>query len=288
MIKRAAIAAVIAAANVGMLGIASSAAAVATTTATASATAAATVPPTGAAAAIESDARAAIAQAWQHYQQDVQTEQELVEVQIVQAGQPQQDKLLWRRIQFGAQGQKVSIKFVGPAADAGLGLLVERDASAGDQIWLRLPSWSSGRKILGNRETKYFAETAVTFEDSKQLIGEQTAQFDYRYQGAVIVATPKPGVVSGYARREISLNGQGVPSRIVYFDGDGQQIKTLSFEDISFPAPGRWRANRIVIRHQQQNSQTVLKIRKRQFNLAMSDILFTLAYMAEAEHAKLD
>jgi hypothetical protein len=245
----------------------------------------------GQCAAEERDARAAIAQVWQHYQQGVQNEEELVDVQIAQIGQPVQEKLLWRRIQFGAQGQKLSIKFLAPGADVGLGLLIERNVNAPDQVWLRMPSWSAGRKILGNREAKYFAETAFTFEDSKQLIGEQTALFDYHYQAGqadVIVATPKAGVTSGYARREITLGPQGAPVRIVYFDADGQLIKTLTFEEISFPAPGRWRANRIVVKHQQQQSQTVLKIRQRQFNLAMSEALFSLPYLLEAEHAKRD
>ena len=236
------------------------------------------------------DARAAVVQAWQQYRQGVQSEQELIEVRVTQDGQAVQEKRLWRRIQNGAQGQKLSIKFVAPADDQGLGLLVERGFVDGDQIWLRLPSWSGGRKVVGNRELKYFADTGFTFEDSKQLIGESAALFDYRYlpptaQGALVVATPKPGVLSGYARREICLNAQGVPVKTDYFDADGQLIKTLSFEAISFAAPGRWRADRIVLRHFQQHSVTVLTVKQRQFNVATADSLFTLPYLLEPENA---
>lgn len=242
--------------------------------------------------AAEPDARGAVVRAWQQYQSNVQTEEELIEVQVTQPGQQLPTKLLWRRIRYGEQGQRVSVKFVEPVADLGLALLIERNTSAPDQIWLRLPSWTSARKVAGNRETRYFADTAFTFEDNKQLIGEQSALFDYRYisqgaAGAVINATPKSGAVSGYVRREITLNSQGVPTRIAYFDDQGPPLKTLSFEQLSQNAQGRWRADRIVVR-QRDGGQTVLKVRKRLFNGAVSDRIFTQAFMTETDSARRD
>lgn len=236
------------------------------------------------------DARAQIAHAWQQYQQGVQTEQELIEVQISQGGQALPGKLLWRRIRFGEQGQRVSVKFVEPVADLGLALLIERNISAPDQIWLRLPSWTSARKVVGSRETRYFADTAFTFEDNKQLIGEQTALFDYRYlsqdaNGAVISATPRAGTVSGYTHRDITLNAQGIPLRIDYFDDGPQALKTLNFEDISYPAPGRWRAGRIVLK-QRDGNQTILKVRQRAFNGALTERIFSQAAMMENDSAR--
>lgn len=244
----------------------------------------------GVSSAAAADARGQIAHAWQQYQQGVQTEQELIEVQISQGGQPQPGKLLWRRIRFGEQGQRVSVKFVEPVADLGLALLIERNMAAPDQIWLRMPSWTSARKVVGSRETRYFADTAFTFEDNKQLIGEQTALFDYRYlsqgaSGATISATPRAGTVSGYSHREITLNAQGVPQRIAYFDDGPQVLKTLNFEDISYPAPGRWRAGRIVLT-QRDGSQTILKVRQRSFNAALAERVFTQAAMMENDSAR--
>ncbi len=240
----------------------------------------------------ELDARSAVAHAWQLYQSSVQTEQELIEVRVSQAGQALPTKLLWRRIRFGDQGQRVSVKFVEPIADLGLALLIERNVSAPDQIWLRLPSWTSARKVAGNRETRYFADTAFTFEDNKQLIGEQTALFDYRYvsrgpAGAVISATPKAGVTSGYSRCDITLNAQGVPQRIAYFDDRSQPLKTLSFEDLNQTAQGRWRADRIVVR-QRDGGQTVLTVRKRVLNAPLSDRVFSQASMTETDSARRD
>lgn len=242
--------------------------------------------------AAEQDARGAIARAWQQYQAGVQTERELVEVQVTQAGQALPAKLLWRRIRYGEQGQRMSVKFLEPLADLGLALLIERNTSAPDQVWLRLPSWSGARKVAGNRETRYFADTAFTFEDNKQLIGEQTALFEYRYAsqgagGAVVSATPKAGTASGYSRRDIALNSQGVPVRIDYFDDGAQALKTLTFEELSYPAPGRWRADRIVLR-QRDGSQTVLKVRKRLFNEALGERVFTQAYMMENDSVRGD
>ena len=236
------------------------------------------------------DARAQIAHAWQQYQQGVQTEQELIEVQISQGGQTLPGKLLWRRIRFGEQGQRVSVKFVEPVADLGLALLIERNISAPDQIWLRLPSWTNARKVVGSRETRYFADTAFTFEDNKQLIGEQTTLFDYRYlsqdaNGAVINATPKTGTVSGYSHRDITLNAQGVPLQIDFFDDAPQALKTLRFEDISYPAPGRWRAGRIVLK-QRDGSQTILKVHQRAFNSALAERVFTQSAMMENDSAR--
>jgi hypothetical protein len=239
------------------------------------------------------DARTAVDKAWQQFQQGVQSEQELVEVNVVQGGQPLPAKLLWRRVRYGERGQRLSIKFVEPTADLGLGLLVERNLSGGDQIWLRQPSWTNARKISGNRETKYFADTAFTFEDTKQLVGEQTDLFEYRYvsqsaAGAVIAATPKPGTISGYGRRDISLNAQGVPVRTDYFDGAGLPLKTLSFEELSYPAPGRWRADRIVLKQTRDGGQSILKVRKRSFNMALSERMFSLPYLLENDSAKAE
>lgn len=244
--------------------------------------------PAGAATA--ADARLPIVQAWQKFRSGVQQEQEFIEVEIHRSGHPALVKALWRRTAFGPRSERLSVKFSAPSADAGLGLLVERTQGEPDQIWLRLPSWPSGRKIVGERETKYFAGTAFTFEDSKQLIGEHTESFDYRFvqeggPASVIVATPRPGVITGYGKREIALDEQGVPVRIDYFDVDGQPVKTLRFEDMVFPAPGRWRANRIVLDHHQQKSRTVLKVLGRQFNAGMTERVFSLPFLAEPEHA---
>lgn len=238
-------------------------------------------------------ARAAIAKAWQQYQHGVQNEQELVEVHVTQDGVALPAKLLWRRVRYSEQGQHLSIKFLEPVTDYGLGLLVERNINGADQVWLRQPSWTSARKIAGNRETKYFADTAFTFEDTKQLVAEQTSQFDYRYASqsggtAVISATPKPGTTSGYGRRDISLNAQGTPVRIDYFDADGQPLKTLRFEELHYPAPGRWRADRIVLKQARDGSQSTLKVRKRQFNMALGERMFSLPYLLENDSAKVE
>lgn len=239
------------------------------------------------------DPRAAIAKAWQQYQAGVQNEQELVEVHGVQGGQPQAPRLLWRRTRYTEHGQRLAIKFVQPVADLGLGLLVERNFSDADQIWLRQPSWTSARKVAGNREAKFFADTTFTFEDTKQLVAEQTGHFDYRYisqaaTGSVIAATPRPGTASGYGRREISLNAQGVPQRIEYFTTDGQPLKTLTFEELHYPAPGRWRANRIVMKMARDGGQSTLVVRKRQFNQALADQAFSLQALLETDSAKTE
>ncbi|WP_342120638.1 outer membrane lipoprotein-sorting protein [Pseudoduganella sp. OTU4001] len=243
-----------------------------------------------AAAHADDSAHAAIAKAWQQYRSGVESEQELVEVQVIQAGQAQPNKMVWRRVRYGEQGQRLAIKFVQPAADLGLGLLVERNANGGDQVWLRQPSWTSARRIAGNRENKYFADTAFTFEDTKQLIAEPTSQFDYRYisqgaAGSMVAATPKPGTASGYARRDIALNAQGVPLRIDYFDAGGKLLKTLSFEELEFPAPGRWRANRIVMTLALDASRSTLIVHKRQFNIPLAEQMFSVQNLLETESA---
>lgn len=239
--------------------------------------------------AAETDARSTIAQVWQRYQAGTQSEQELIEVQVTQGGQSLPTKLLWRRIRYGEQGQQVSVKFIEPIADLGLALLIERNTAGADQIWLRLPSWTSARKVVGSRETRYFADTAFTFEDNKQLIGEQTNLFDYRYLSSdpnaiVISATPKAGTVSGYARRDITLNRHTIPTRIDYLDESAQIIKTLAFDEVSVAATGRWRADRIILK-QRDGSQTTLKVRKRTLNDRLSERVFSQAAMLENDSA---
>jgi len=79
-----------------------------------------------------------------------------------------------------------------------LGLLTWRHADKDDDQWLKLPSMEKVRCISTADQDKYFAGTNLTYEDTRQLMGERINSFTYRTitqdsQGWQIEALPKPG-----------------------------------------------------------------------------------------------
>ena len=215
-----------------------------------------------------------IARSWSLYRSGVQTELEQIRVRVERPQRQPELKSLVRWTRFSSEGDKVRVQFTEPALDKGLGLLVVRQAQAagnGTQMWLRMPSWTQARRLSGDRESRYFGGTDLTFEDNRQLLGEAVADFDYQLLAADptgwrIEARPKPGVLSAYGKRIIQLTPALAVERIDYHDTQGRLLKVQRHPQLQLEGSGRWRPLLVVIDNLQEDRRTVIEITQRQFD----------------------
>lgn len=233
----------------------------------------------------EPDAAQLIAQSRERLRAGVSTEEEQVLVRVQRSGHDTEDKRLTRLTRYTSGGEQVLIRFKEPSADRGLALLIQREAGQ-SQMWLRMPSWPQGRRIAADRETRYFGGTDLTFEDSRQLLGEALADFSYQLlradaNGWLIEATPKPGVTSGYAKRRLQLTPALALSEVQYLGESGQVLKTQRHERIQLDASGRWRVDKVTVSNPAQGSTSVFEIEARKLGLPLTDRQFSPAALAE-------
>lgn len=215
-----------------------------------------------------------IAQSWSLYRSGVQTEVEQIRVRVERPQRQAELKSGVRWTRFSSEGDKVRVQFTEPALDKGLGLLVLRQSKGGGaQMWLRMPSWTQARRLTGDRESRYFGGTDLTFEDNRQLLGEAVADFDYlmlstETTGWRIEARPKPGVLSAYGKRVIQLTPALAVERIEYHDTQGRLLKVQRHPQLQLDGTGRWRSLQVVIENLQEDRRTVIEIGQRQFDPA--------------------
>ncbi|RUP32165.1 MAG: outer membrane lipoprotein-sorting protein [Curvibacter sp.] len=215
-----------------------------------------------------------IGQSWSLYRSGVQTELEQIQVRVERPQRPPEMKSLVRWTRFSSEGDKVRVQFKEPALDKGLGLLVlqpARSAGTPAQMWLRMPSWTQARRLSGDRESRYFGGTDLTFEDNRQLLGEAVGDFDYQMLSAEpsgwrIEARPKSSVHSGYGKRIIQLTSALAVERIDYHDLQGRLLKVQRHPQLQVDASGRWRPLQVVIDNLQEDRCTVIDITQRQFD----------------------
>lgn len=235
--------------------------------------------------AVAEEAAAIVAKSWTLFRQAT-SEQETITVDLRSSDGDRSRKALKRWTRYDAAGgeDRVMIKFFEPAVDLGLGLLIWRHRADNDDQWLNLPSLSRKRRIATADQEKYFAGTDLTFEDTRQLMGERTADFVYRFlsrtdAGAVIEAKPRPEVATGYGWRSITINPSYAITRIEYYGPNGALIKVQENQEIEQATNGRWRPLRITIDNRALKRITVLTTTERSFHDVVDDSVFSTSFL---------
>jgi outer membrane lipoprotein-sorting protein len=225
-----------------------------------------------------------IAETWRLYRQ-ANNEKEKIEIIVHDSGGRIKEKVLTRWTKFSPNGEdKIVIKFSKPALDKGLGLLIWR-SSLGDKQWLKLPSMRRVRKVSVSNQA-YFANTDITYEDSRQLIGERIKDFNYRRLGEkkgrrwIIESVPKEGVSSGYSKRVFWIDQRTFAIiRIEYYGRRGDLIKVAQHNEIQIENNQRWRVNQVEIKNIILGRFTMIKIIERQINIDLSPSIFTKRFL---------
>lgn len=231
-------------------------------------------------------AASVIGQSWQRYRQLASAEQEQLQLTVTRQGEAGNQKQLTRWTRYVQSGEQVVMKFASPAADAGLGLWLDRADRSAQQIWLRMPSWVKARRVHGQRQQQYFAGTDLTFEDNAELSGEDSAAYQYRIldqnqQGWWIEALPIMGSNSAYAKREIWVDPDYAISRIDYFNRQGLLVKSLQNKLLQKYPQGGWRPNRVEIDNHLEQRQTVIEVRERRFDTSLASQIFSQEFLSD-------
>jgi len=234
----------------------------------------------------EMTAEQVVAQCYNLYRQ-AQDETEEISATVTHDDGRKDEKKFIRWLRFSEDGEdKVAIRFSEPKLDDGLGLLIFRHRGGKDEQWLRLAGEKSVRKVAIRDQGKYFAGMDLTYEDARQLVGERTEDFTYRFlpepdsseEVWMIEAVPKPDTKTVYSRRIFQIARDTFAcNRIEYY---GRHDKVQFNHNISFGENGRWRTSRIVIENSALKRTTEMIVTERNFD-ALDDFSFTTAKMVQ-------
>lgn len=239
---------------------------------------------TGDPAAAEITAREIVAKSWDLFR-SVKDEKELVHVSVAYHNGRREEKELTRWTLYEPSGEdKVTIRFSKPALDDGLMLLVWRHPGRSDDVWLKLPSFAQERRVSTSDQGKYFAETDLTYEDTRQLIGERVGDFEYRMTGKstsgwTIEATAKPGVETAYGKRVFTIDPKYVFTKIEYYAKGGTLIKTQTNMQVALDRRGRWRVDQVELDNHLLKRKTTMKIVERKVDQNISPEVFSKKFL---------
>lgn len=234
--------------------------------------------------AAEPTAQEVVAKSWELFRL-AKDEKELVQVTVAYRDGRKEEKELTRWTEYERSGEdKVAIRFSRPALDEGLMLLVWRHPGRSDDVWLKLPSFAQERRISVSDQGKYFAETDLTYEDTRQLIGERVKDFEYRITGRngggwTIEAMAKPGVETAYGKRVLVIDPKYVFTKIEYYAKSGSLIKTQTNTGMKIGQKGRWRVDQVELDNHLLKRKTIMKIVDRTVDQNISPEVFSRKFL---------
>lgn len=237
----------------------------------------------------EETAEQVVAKSWKLYRQ-AKDEKEAVDLTVKYKDGRKEEKSLTRWLRYDDKGEdKVTIKFSKPAMDDGLGLLTWRHADKDDDQWLKLPSMDKVRRISTSEQDKYFAGTDLTYEDTRQLMGERTRDFTYRIikhdnKGWQIEALPKQAGNSGYSKRVMYFSDNYACTAIEYFGKDSKMIKDQQNSGLTASGNGQWRAAKIEITNHVLNRSTFMTMKNRKLNSGLAADIFSTKNLESSRH----
>jgi hypothetical protein len=225
-----------------------------------------------------------ITKSWELFRQ-VDHEKESVRIVMSYSDGRKEERKLVRWTRFDPGGEdSITIKFIDPPLERGLGLLTLRHAQREDEQWLKLPSLKKVRKVAAGEQDKYFAGTDLTNEDIRRLIGERVRDFTYSLakkegDASIIEAVPRAGTETGYGRRLIWVNEKLAITRVEYFGKKGELIKTQANSGITVSEKGLWRTDHVELDNLLLKRKTQIDIEERELDRALSPSIFSKDFL---------
>jgi hypothetical protein len=193
---------------------------------------------------------------------------------------------MWTK-RYPDEASRTTLIFREPAQARGVGFLQWVDPHGPDSQWLYLPVNKRVRQITGSRKKESFVGTDFSYEDLGLMMDVVTwTAADARssfvreetFEGkkcAVIDLEPFESQDVSYGRLRIWM---GVDDHLVYryqfYDETGDLLKTLVVSDVravdGIPAP-----HRLEMIDAKAGSHTVAEVEALQFNLGLSEDIFT-------------
>ncbi|MGE9295704.1 MAG: outer membrane lipoprotein-sorting protein [Puniceicoccales bacterium] len=224
--------------------------------------------------------------------QTVDSELAFIELKVFESATPGKDVVKRRFLALTRKddaGFDYLIRLIRPQEVEGVSVLT--DVGANDKVtqYLYLPASGKPVKLAGEGRTGHFLGSDFAYED---LIREAPGNFFYERmpdgeaQGeecAVVRATPKNNVPSGYQYRDIYLDPTSFEIRKVIFYGEnGKPTKEMqAYEYRSPDIDGTTvRPRFAVMKNQETGTISVFKVLKSRLDLSLDDKLFDAEQMA--------
>jgi outer membrane lipoprotein-sorting protein len=188
----------------------------------------------------------------------------------------------WEFMRLGSHGRsKAVLRFTVPAEVKGVALLIVNHPDRASDQWMWTPALARERRIaLQDRSTRFFG-TDFSFEDLEE---RDVDQFDYRLLGPdtldgascwKIESRPRQSKTSQYTRSTIWVRQDTYSVAQIESYKKDELARRLKYSDIE-SIQGIWTAKTLEMFDVKENSRTVLKLDKLQYNQPMKDEDFTL------------
>ncbi len=229
--------------------------------------------------------------------QSAKSEEESQEIVIIDSKTSKKQKRNLKRYMIKGTGDdsKSVLYFLSPANIKGAGLLSWKQKSEENQ-WLYVPELKKLQRIASGSKKNYFMGTDFTYAD---LDGESLKKNKYTCQQTIkcqkgkskcYVIEAKPISEQeerniGYSKRMLLVDTKDlITLKIIFYNLKGEKLKTAEYAN--WEKSGKlWRPNLAIMdRHTIQ--KTFIKVKKRELNKPIKDIVFTKRYLEKEMHIK--
>ena len=178
------------------------------------------------------------------------------------------------------KGKSILMRYTEPARSRGMATLMLNNA---EDIWTYFPRTKRVRKLASSAKHQNFEGSDFTYEDMGSGNAWKDDYTTERLEDAsidgqdcyAIRLTPHKDADVSYSKLEITLHKQDFsPVEIHYFDKDGQQTKTLFFQDIR-NVEGIPTAFKMVMQNQLENTSTEMGVEEITYKITYPTSFFT-------------
>ncbi len=187
------------------------------------------------------------------------------------------------RIKSWTRGEDEALIVIeAPAREAGIATLKVKN-----NLWNYLPKVSRTIRVPPSMMLGSWMGTDFTNDD---LVRESSYRkdFDARMDGRTedgrgwkISATAKPGVVGRWAKLDLFIDDELIPTRITYFDRKGRLARTMIFDEVRVLGGRKIPARMTLTPADVEGQKTEMRYLEVQFDVPVSDDTFSLARLEQ-------
>jgi hypothetical protein len=188
----------------------------------------------------------------------------------------------WLYDRIGSFGNsKAVLRFTAPAEVKGVALLIVNHPERASDQWMWTPALERDRRIaLQDRRTRFFG-TDFSFEDLEE---RDVGQYDYKMLGEDTLAgvpcwkiesRPKQSKSSQYDRSILWIRQDHYVFWQIENYSKERLVRRATYSDLA-NVQNIWTARTVQMADLRENSRTILKLEKLEYNVPMKDDSFTL------------
>jgi len=187
--------------------------------------------------------------------------------------------------------EKRIIRFQSPADVKGTGILIFDNQNSEDDMWIYMPALKKTRRIVSSEKSKNFMGSEFSNAD---MSAPNVEDFTYKMLGSeqqdgtdcwkieLLPANTNIADEFGFSRKITWIGKQDyVPRKSEYYDFDNDLFKTMNASEVKTidPANKKALATKMEMVNKQNGRRSVFIMEQIQFNPAVKDDYFTIAYL---------